>query len=107
MNRPRNELVDGMNKYQIPERMRPGILRWIEEGIIPGSFLQAVIENDLKSTMMSADIENACIISSYVHFFYNHAPGGCWGSKERVKEWHTLRNPKPVKVDFDEHDGGE
>ena len=107
MNRPRSELVNGMNKYQIPDRMREGILRWIEKGIVPGSFLQCIIENDLKGAIMSADDENTYMISSYVHFLYNHAPGGCWGSKERVQEWKALRNPESVKINLDENDDGE
>ena len=94
MNKSTKDITDGMDKYLNLERMRPGILRWIENGIMPGSFLTTIIENDLKGAISSADIENSCMISSYVHFFYNHAPGGCWGSKERVIEWKNKKSTK-------------
>jgi hypothetical protein len=81
------DLMDGMVRYQIPEYMRPGILRWIEEGIIPGGFLTAVIENNLRESFDKADDQNMFRIHSYLLFFYNCAPAPCWGSIKKVKEW--------------------
>ena len=73
--------------YYIPERMMGGITRYVEEGVIPGHFLQAVICNDLKEACGRADRENAQNLPAYVAYFYNETPGGCWGSKKKMKEW--------------------
>jgi len=73
--------------FYIPPRMEEDILRYIKEGIKPGEFLGAVIKNDLKSAVWHADDENMGNLPAYVAFFYNFAPGGCWGSKKNYEEW--------------------
>jgi hypothetical protein len=112
----RQELIDGMDRYQIPERMHEGMLRWIEDGIKPGSFLSAIIENDLYNAFHLADDENSFRISSYLSFFYMCAPGGCWRTMERVKEWeavgglkqtHKLKTATKDLFDEDHSDAGE
>ena len=73
--------------YRIPDRMVPGIERYINDHIRPGRFLQAVICNDLKESFGRADDENFENIAAYVAFFYNEAPGDCWGSKQKMESW--------------------
>jgi hypothetical protein len=99
-----------LGRHQIPIRMYPGIIRWILDGVKPGHFLLAIVENDLKGAIDRADDENIIRLQAYVRFFYNSAPGGCWGSKERVEEWakqgglrkiHSIEN-LVVEEEFDE-----
>ena len=71
----------------IPERMMPGIKRYVEKGIIPGTFLQAVICNNLKEAFMLADDENFKNIAAYVGYFYNEVPADAWGSHEKMMQW--------------------
>jgi hypothetical protein len=104
----RKDLIQWMEAYLIPENMRPELLRWIEDGIRPGDFLNAIIENDLYRTFNIADDENIFRIQSYVKFFYNCTPIGCWGSIIKAKEWEKHHN-RPIKISvkdlFDEsHD---
>ncbi len=73
--------------FYIPERMMGGIKRYIENGIVPGSFLTAVIQNNLREAVGQADDENLKNIPAYVSYFYNEAPSGCWGSKKKMEEW--------------------
>lgn len=73
--------------YYIPPRMMDGIQRYIENHIKPGSFLSAVIQNNLKEACSYADDENLANLPAYVGFFYNQAPGQCWGSEENFKRW--------------------
>jgi hypothetical protein len=84
----RDDLVKGMNQFQIPEYMRGGLFRWIENGVLPGNFLTAIIKNDLRRSFEYADDENIFRIHSYIKFLYNWAPGECWGSEEKVKSWN-------------------
>ena len=71
----------------IPEYMYPGILRYVNQRIIPGQFLQAIICNDLIEAVNRADDYNVKILPVYVCFFYNKTPSDCWGSKEKMLQW--------------------
>ena len=71
----------------IPERMRGGIARSVEQGIPPGRFLQSVFRNNLKEAVARADDENILKIVDYVRFLYNNCPRGCWGSHESYHKW--------------------
>ncbi len=76
------------NDYDsIPKYMKESIEMYINKGIQPGQFLQAVICNDLKEAIGRADKESINLLPTYVSFFYNEAPSCCWGSKENFKNW--------------------
>jgi hypothetical protein len=103
-----------LEKYLIPENMHNGILNYIIDGTIPGSFLQAVLNNDLKGAIVNADDTNITRLIAYVNFFYNAAPGNCWGSKELVINWHihgglrhTNSQTRAEVIDRVDHDDGE
>lgn len=77
-----------MSDYtKIPSHMRDGARRYIERGIPPGSFLEAVISNDLKGAFGKADDMNRACMFEWVCFFYNEAPTACWGSPEHFAAW--------------------
>lgn len=71
----------------IPDHMRAALRRYIALGIPPGSFLEAVLSNDLKNAFGRADDENRRRLFEWVRFLYNYAPTGCWGSPDTVKDW--------------------
>ena len=71
----------------IPDHMIGGLRRYIENGIKPGSFLTALLCNDLRETCERADDVNRHRIYDYVKFLYNYAPAGIWGSPEIVAQW--------------------
>lgn len=75
----------------IPERMMPGIQRYINDGIIPGDFLQAVICNNLREAVGRADDENLQNLPAFVMYFHNEAPGACWGSKDKMEAWANMK----------------
>ena len=75
------------NEYEIPDRMGGAITRWIENGVVPGDFLSAVIRNDLAGAVVKADDKNLHNLMAYVIYFYNEAPAACWGSSENVAAW--------------------
>jgi hypothetical protein len=78
------------NIYMLPEHMRGAMLRWIENGINPGSFLTAVLENNLLEAYGRADYINQQRMKDYMQYLYNYAPSGCWGSPEKVAKWKGL-----------------
>ena len=75
----------------LPEIYREGMRRYIEEGILPGSFLMAILSNDLYSSVAqcSGPIEYLEIV---VKWLYNEAPSRCWGSPKQVRDWILGRN---------------
>ena len=67
--------------------MLAALNRYIENGIRPGGFLNAVLCNDLKEAIGRADYINMPLIPSYVNWLYNEAPSACWGSSQKVDSW--------------------
>ena len=53
---------------EIPEHLRPGLARWIVRGIVPGSFLSAVIRADLFAAAIAAD-EKSILTIGYIARF--------------------------------------
>ena len=80
-------LESQMLRCGVPEHMHDGIQLWIDHGIGPGSFLWAVICNDLRGAIGKADHVNKSHIANFVQFFYSHAPSPCWGSEEKATAW--------------------
>ena len=76
-----------MFEYGIPGYMHGAIVRYYEEGIPPGDFLTALINNDLRETFLRADDTNAQCVKSYVTWFFNQAPAGSWGHATAVENW--------------------
>ena len=74
-------------EYTIPDHMMDAINRYVQNHIEPGGFLTAVICNDLVEAVGRADDLNMTLLPAYVNYFYNEAPGACWGSPERMERW--------------------
>lgn len=76
---------------QIPPHMQEAIRRYVVQGLKPGGFLCAVIQNDLKMAVFQADDVNEPLIPLYVRWFYNHAPSACSGSPDHMQKWLDAR----------------
>jgi hypothetical protein len=81
------EILQALNRTKTPEYMHGGIVRYLVNKIAPGSFLTAVICNDLRRACENADATNATLLIEYVKFFYNDAPSQSWGSREKFDAW--------------------
>ena len=71
----------------IPQHLRGGMLRYLQDGIQPGHFLTAVLENNLMEAMARADEMSRAGLYSICQFLYNHAPMACYGTPETVRKW--------------------
>lgn len=69
------------------QNMIGGLKRYIENRIPPGSFLLAVLSNDLREACGRADDNNRRLIFETVAWLYNEFPCNAWGSKEAVHDW--------------------
>lgn len=74
--------------------MNPNFLgaleRYTKHRIRTGSFLEAVLSNDLFDACARADQETARDLHEIVKYIFNTLPMDCYGSREKVDAW--LRN---------------
>lgn len=68
----------------LKEDLQGGMQRYVEHRISPGSFLRAVLANDLKGALGQADIYNRVALFEIVSWCYNELPTNLWGSEENV-----------------------
>lgn len=63
-------------------------LKLYQDHKIPtGSFLEAVLSNDLMGAMRRADEYSKMNLYNIVYYIYNEMPSNCWGSGEIVSKW--------------------
>lgn len=67
--------------------MAEALARYVYFGIMPGSFLAAVLENNLKEAVFKADHRNKDKLREFVIVLYNYVPAEAWGSAEKVTSW--------------------
>ena len=77
----------------LPEGLRGGLVRWIVKGIPTGSFLAAVLRNDLRDACARIDTENRPFLPDVVKWLYNYAPAYTWGSPANVDAWPAIASP--------------
>jgi hypothetical protein len=75
------------NYSKLPMHMRTGVQLYLEQGIEPGSFLRAVLENDLAGAARRADEVNRKFLFEWAEFLHNELPANSWGSPEIVDRW--------------------
>ena len=71
----------------IPGHMRSGVELYVMRGIPGGSFMTAVMENDLMGAAGRADSSNSARLGDWAMFVYNYTPSQCHGSPEKVTAW--------------------
>lgn len=71
----------------LPPHIREGVKLWLEHGITPGSFLRALIRNDLFQAVLRADDINRIELPHIVQWFISHAPVGSYGSDKVFSQW--------------------
>lgn len=72
----------------VPEHLHDGLLRYLRFGVVPGSFLQAVLRNDLKDACFRAgDGRTALSLHAIVMVLANYAAAESWGSEENYDAW--------------------
>ncbi len=81
-----------------------GLCRFAVDGIRPGGFLTAVLENNLLESMKYADVENFAALREVVTFCHQELPAPCWGSRKKVNAWIDARQAE--RQDALEQDGG-
>jgi hypothetical protein len=91
---PANSIEDDVRLFEheaaaagVPVHLVGGFARYVFQGLPPGHFLTAVLENDLMEAMSRADEKSRAGLFALCSFIYNHLPQTAWGSPERVETW--------------------
>jgi hypothetical protein len=71
----------------VPSHDHGGIRRYYQDGIPPGHFLTAIIDNDLKGVFARADEINKAAIEQILMWFRWHPPAGTWGYPGACKDY--------------------
>lgn len=71
----------------IPQYTLNSLKLYVEQGIPPGSFLCAVLENNLFSAVNRADTANLAALPEIVKYIYNEVPSIAWGNSKSVSEY--------------------
>jgi hypothetical protein len=74
-----------------------GLERYLTAGILPGDFLRAVLENDLRMAILRADPVNRGRLPELVEWLWHHAPAAAWGSPEAVQAWSAQRRQERLR----------
>ena len=77
----------GIDYSSLPAHMQPEVRSYIERGVPPCYFLEAVFQNNLVEAFGRADTDNTFAMRDYAAFLYGQAPRECWGSKAAVNAW--------------------
>ena len=94
-----------INYGRLPPHLQGGVKRYVEQGIQPGGFLTAVIENNLQLAVGHADPVSLAALRDITRFFYNELPSKCWGTREKRKLWMKTGckeySPVPLPEDIE------
>lgn len=75
-----------INYEELPQNLRLGMQRYIEHGIPPGSFLEAVIQNKLIESFRRADEDAQMLLPEIIKWILKWMPYQKFGA-EGYKNW--------------------
>lgn len=75
------------DSLNIPPEIKASIDGHVMSGKPTGSFVQAVLENDLKTAVLKADEANYLLLGAIIGYCCNELPVVCWGSEDAVAAW--------------------
>lgn len=83
----------------VPVSLHNGLTEYFAARRPVGSFLTAVLSNDLSDACMRADPDNRFYLVEIARFLTFYVPSSAWGSKAAVEAW--LADPSPVPEPFE------
>lgn len=82
-------------EFDVPEHLWAGLWGYYNIGQPVGSFLEAVLCNDLRGACRRADSNSRAGLFNVVGFLWNVYPHNIWGSVENVAKWLAV-NGRPA-----------
>lgn len=81
---------------KVPSHILDGLARYVEDGIPPGDFVRACLENNLYEAVFRADPVSYAHLREILKCIYNGLPAGIWGSRPAVKVWIINQRKHPT-----------
>ena len=82
----------------LPGHMQSAARLYVERGVQPGSFLRAVLANNLVEAFQCADEDNRAAMFYWAKFMHMELPSGSWGSEDKVSAWIAHQGAKGWEV---------
>lgn len=82
----------------LPKNVKAGIDRYVDFGCPTGSFLYAVLTNDLFKATERADHLNRLVLVEICEYIYNFTPNVCYGTTDKVAAWLKFHKTEPSKA---------
>lgn len=73
--------------YDVPDHTRESLENYFFRGWLPGSFVTAVLTNDLVRACTSCDHVNREYIVDIAKWVLHNAPHGSWGNSDNLQKW--------------------
>lgn len=70
---------------------------YVEHGLLPGSFVTAVLSNDLMGALGKADIDNRRDIFEICQYVWDTVPVAAHGSPQKVSQWLKRKSDERKK----------
>lgn len=83
----KDELQTMNDGLDIPKNIRKGLSTYLHYGSRPGSFLRAVLANDLYIASTRADPNSLKSLPDICRYVMNYMPEACYGSEAKVEVW--------------------
>lgn len=80
-------LYDVLDGQGVPAHLHDGLVRYLLQGTLPGSFLTAVLRNDLREAVLRADPASFAGLPALLVFLATYTPAGCHGSPAAVARY--------------------
>lgn len=80
-----------MDYSRIPPATLETLQNWAKHGLEPGSFVMAVLENNLIEAVSRGDRFNLMALLEICAYVYNEMPVDSYGSPSIVREWRDLK----------------
>jgi hypothetical protein len=74
---------------RLPPNFRAGLRLYIEQGVTPGSFLTACLDNDLIGAVVRADPVSIVELPVLMRWIHNYMPSAAWGSPDKRLAWQN------------------
>ncbi|MFA5999999.1 MAG: hypothetical protein WC783_03420 [Candidatus Paceibacterota bacterium] len=80
-----NFTVDGItvDGITVPPITKQAIDDYVKKGVNPGSFIKAILTNNLREAVTLADTENLAALKATVYYVYNEVPYGAYN----INKW--------------------
>ena len=89
-------IMEDEKQYDIPPAIKRAIDLHEQEGRTCGSFVTALLQNDLREAVGRADRYSMDAMKEIMQYLDWEIQGRCWGSPSAVKEWRECGGLKRI-----------